>query len=87
MGDTNKKIKTRRNSVKGKLNFFRNYKNTKIKAFRFKHEVGDQDMASLQSWLGLITFCLPGLQVNLSFLLGQEKPFVFSDNIPNVTVL
>ena len=34
-------------------------------AFKFKYEVGDKDMASLHSWLGMITICLFGLQVCL----------------------
>ncbi|KAF9677487.1 hypothetical protein SADUNF_Sadunf08G0112800 [Salix dunnii] len=36
-------------------------------AFKFKYEVGDKDMTSLHSWLGMITICLFGSQWLLGF--------------------
>ena len=58
-------------------------------AFKFKYEVGDKDMASLHSWLGMITICLFGLQVCLFglqvilffSLWVQDVPLAVFDNI------
>ncbi|KDP38166.1 hypothetical protein JCGZ_04809 [Jatropha curcas] len=36
-------------------------------AFKYKHQIGDKNMVTLHSWLGMITICLFGLQWVLGF--------------------